>query len=394
MTDDVRLLGADDASAAWALGSLSFGYHGQDMPPVPAEPPPGRWTWGIFDGDRLVAKAVDLEQGHWFGGRSVPASGVAGVATVADQRGRGLGRTVLTRLLASARERGAAISTLFHTTAVPYRRLGWEEVGARVTLAVPTMVFDAIRPPAAVRTRAAVPADVPALEALYQRVARDGTGLMDRSGARFRQTPQEFLDDWNGVTVAVDADGIVGYMAWDRGEGYGADARLHVGDLVGLTPDATLALLGVIGGWASVAPTVTLWYVESDPAFLLTTALAHARVDTRRPWALRVVDAVGAVAARGWAPVRAEVDLELVDAECPWNAGPWRLVLSGTGDAVLERGGSGAVRITPRGLAAWYAGAATPGQLRRAGLLSGDSGSDAVLAAATAGPPPTLLDYF
>ncbi len=126
MTDDLRLLGADDAEAAWALGSLTFGYHAQAMPETPAEPPPGRRTWGIFGADgRLLAKAVDLAQGHWFGGRSVPASGIAGVAVAADQRGRGLSRRVITRLLADVRERGAVISTLFDTTPVPYRRLGW-----------------------------------------------------------------------------------------------------------------------------------------------------------------------------------------------------------------------------------------------------------------------------
>ena len=394
MTHDLRLLTADDAEAAWALGSLTFGYHAQPMPAAPGEPPPGRRTWGVFGTDgRLLAKAVDLEQGHWFGGRSVPASGIAGVAVAADQRGRGHGRQVVTRLLADVRERGAVISTLFDTTPVPYRRLGWEEVGARLTLAAPTLVLEAIRPRPQVTTRAAGPDDVAALGALHERVARDGTGMMDRSWPRFRQTPEEFLGDWDGVTVAEDAEGLVGYLTWDRGKGYEQEARVHVGDLYALTPDATLALLAVVGGWASVAPTFTIPFVESDPAFLLTSVLAHARTDTRRPWCLRLVDAAGAVAARGWPPLAGVVDLDLVDPECPWNAGRHRLVLDG-GSARLEPGGAGAVRFTPRALASWYAGAATPAQLRRAGLLGGDSAQDGFLGAATAGPPPTLLDYF
>ncbi|GAA0921937.1 hypothetical protein GCM10009557_91510 [Virgisporangium ochraceum] len=41
------------------------------------------------------------------------------------------------------------------------------------------------------------------------------------------------------------------------------------------------------------------------------------------------------------------------------------------------------------------AGAATPHQLRRSGFLTGgDAGTDEVLSAATAGPAPTLHDYF
>jgi hypothetical protein len=50
--------------------------------------------------------------------------------------------------------------------------------------------------------------------------------------------------------------------------------------------------------------------------------------------------------------------------------------------------------MTMRGLAVWYAGAADPAVLRRAGLLAGDESGDAFLAAASAGPRPALQDYF
>src|SRR5262249_49350498 len=115
----------------------------------------------------------------------------------------------------------------------------------------------------------------------------------------------------------------------------------------------------------------------------------------RRPWMLRLVDAAGAVAARGWSPyLGGSVDLELVDQECPWNAGSFRLVLD-SGQGRLEPGGPGGLRLTPRGLALWDAGAATPRPLRRAGLLDrADADGEALLQVATAGPLPQLLDYF
>jgi hypothetical protein len=149
----------------------------------------------------------------------------------------------------------------------------------------------------------------------------------------------------------------------------------------------------MLGGWAAVAPTIRLKLSIMDGVTLATAGL-HATVDDRRPWMFRIIDAVGAIAARGWSPyLRGSVDLELVDAECPWNAGAYRLVLDG-GEARLERGGTGSARLGPRGFALWYAGAASPDLLRRAGLLSGDASGDALLAVATAGPAPELLDYF
>jgi predicted acetyltransferase len=126
----------------------------------------------------------------------------------------------------------------------------------------------------------------------------------------------------------------------------------------------------------------------------LVTVLGNVPVYDRRPWMIRLVDAAAAVAARGWPPgLRAQIDLRLHDRECPWNDGPARLVLD-AGQARLEPGGSGATGLTSRGLSLLYAGW-TPGVLRRAGLLTGaDPAADALLAAAFAGPPAEILDYF
>ncbi|MDI1463867.1 GNAT family N-acetyltransferase [Catellatospora sp. KI3] len=396
MTFDVRALTAQDQKQAWDLGSLAFGYHDQPMPEGWVSDSPGRYTLGAFDGSgRLVAKAVDRTQEQWFGGRAVPTSGVAGVATAPELRGRGLGRLVLTGLLAYARERGAVISTLFDTTPLPYRALGWEEVGSLDYHRFPTRVLASVRPDPAVTLRPAVEADLPAIQDVYRRTARTGTGMMERSGPLFRATPAEVLADYHGITVAVGASGAVeGYASWDRGPGYDSGGKLTVDDLIGLTPGATATLLAMFGGWASVAPVTVYRLAVADPARALL-AKVDSKVESSQPWMLRVVDAPGAVAARGWSRfVSGEVDLELVDAECPWHAGAHRLVVD-KGEARLEPGGAGTVRLTPRGMAAWYAGAATPDQLRRSGHLSGGTpDTDTFLQTATAGPVPTLHDYF
>jgi predicted acetyltransferase len=392
----VRPLSADDHTAAWDLGSTAFGYRDTPQPEGWNPNRNGQRTIGAFDeAGRLVAKAVDREQGQWFGGRIVPASGVAGVAVAPELRGQGLGRLVLTRLLAEARERGAAISTLFDTTPVPYRQLGWEEVGALTYYALPTIALAGIRAPQGIALRPAAEADVPALQEIYRTVARAGVGLMERSGPLFPASAADFIADYHGVTVAVDADGIIqGYASWDRNPGYDSTGKLTIDDLIGLTQPATAALLNMLAGWHSVAPTLVIRLSEPDPAHLLLSS-AGRRVESRQPWMLRLIDAPAAVAARGWpAHLRGGVDLNIVDEVCPWHAGQRRLTLE-DGAGRLTPGGAGTVLVTSRGLAMLYAGAASPALLRRAGLLTGgDSDTDAFLLAATAGPAPTLLDYF
>jgi predicted acetyltransferase len=394
MSHEVRLLTAADQAAAWVLGSVAFGYHDRAMPDSWTSDKPGRRTWGVFDADgRLLAKAVDREQSHWFGGSLVPACGVAGVAVMPELRGQGLAGVALRHLLADARERGAAVSTLFNTTPYPYRRAGYEETGSLVRAAVPTASLSGSRVPAGLTLRPATVADVPALRSLYRDVARSSTALMDRSGPLL-SSPEDYLSSYDGITMVIGTDGALeGYVSYDRGPGYDQSGRLVVDDLVALTPAAAQALAAFLASWASVAPTVSMKVVPGDPLSLVT-AVARAPVEYRQPWMLRVIDAVAAVAARGWPPyLTGSVDLHLVDTLCPWNAGPHVLTLDG-GVGRLEPGGSGAIHLTERGLALWYAGGLAPATLRRAGVLTGPDTSDALLFAATAGPTPVLLDYF
>lgn len=394
MTYELRRLGVEDLPAAWEMSRLAFG--GENQPPAAwLTDRPGRQTWGAFDGaGRLVAKATDREQGHWFGGRLVPASGIAGVAVVPELRGAGLARQVLTRLLHSARERGAAISTLFRTTPVPYRRLGWEQVGSLSWTALPAASLAALRKPEQMTLRPARAADVPAVLEVYRSLARSGNGLMERSAPLFDTSAEAVIAGHDGFTLAVGPEGHVdGYASWDRGPGYDSSGRLSVPDLIGLTAPATTALLAMLASWASVTPTLHLRLPEADPV-RLQAAMTGARIESDNPWMIRLLDAPAAVAARGWpSHLDGSVDIVVLDDECPWNAGPHRLTVS-CGSGRLEPGGRGNVRFTSRGIAAWYSGAGGSAVLRRAGLLDGDDSRDGFLESLTGGPAPALLDYF
>lgn len=190
---EVRPLTVDDLDAAWELGRPAFGSERTPPPAWAAEWRTQR-AWGVFDqGGRLVAQALDREQQQWFGGRLVPVSGVAGVVVAPEVRGTGLARQTLTVLLAAARNRGAVVSTLFPTTAAPYRRLGWEEVGALAWYSLPALSIAGLRRSEGIQLRPAAAADVPRLLEVYQTVARAGTGWMERSGPLFATAPDAAL---------------------------------------------------------------------------------------------------------------------------------------------------------------------------------------------------------
>jgi predicted acetyltransferase len=155
-----------------------------------------------------------------------------------------------------------------------------------------------------------------------------------------------------------------------------------------------VALWRVVGSSASQVAEVTFQGAPQDPLFLL---LPEQDIRTRFDiqWMLRLVDAPGAIAARGFLPgVEIDVDVALRDRHCPWNDGRWRLVVSG-GHGRLEPGGTGAVRVGVGPFASLYSGWCGASTLARTGLLTASSSrAVAALDAAFAGPTPWMPDFF
>src|SRR5581483_5275041 len=137
--------------------------------------------------------------------------------------------------------------------------------------------------------------------------------------------------------------------------------------VVAASPATTRAMWAVVASHASIAGTVQACVGPADPVSWLTRE-PDAQVGQRHLWMLRVVDAPGAVAERGFPPdVEVTAALDLADPGRPGNQGRWTLQVSG-GKGTLTAGAAGdALTLGPRGFAALYAG--TPvATLRRAGL--------------------------
>lgn len=393
---EVRELAADELPAAWELGRLAFGGL-PDPPPHALKPTPGVTRYGAFDATgRLVGKASDLHHEQWWNGRRVPAADVGGVAVLPEARGRGVARAVLTGLLRGARDRGAAVSALYPTVVAPYRSVGWEACGALRTIDLPTVALPRRRPDPALSVRPGGPADMAAVDALYEQVARTRCGLLTRRGGWFPERSADALPEGIDGLTLVEGDGrLLGVAAWQRGRGYDASAVLTVGDLFAVTAAAARELIGVLASWHSVAPTVRL----TPPAFDAVTAqlpLEAAREQERRVWMHRPVDVVRAVGARGW-PVwaRGSVEFVLDDPVAEWNAGAWRLEVADGAAELRPATGEPDLRLSVRGFAALYAGAVGATALAETGLVAAAGGADpAALDLLGPGQPAQLLDYF
>ncbi len=68
---------------------------------------------------------------QWWYGRAVPMAGVAAVMIAPEDRGRGVGRALMTALAELMAARGYPLSVLYPATMTIYRSLGWEIAGHR-----------------------------------------------------------------------------------------------------------------------------------------------------------------------------------------------------------------------------------------------------------------------
>jgi predicted acetyltransferase len=393
MSPTVRPLTDDELPAAWELGRLAFGGP-VTAPEWALRPVDGVLRLGAFDErGRLVGKATDTGHQQWWGGRAVATADVGGVAVLPESRGGGVARALLTDLLARARERGAAVSALYPTVSAVYRRLGWEVVGALQQVDLDTAALPSTPAPG-VSVRPGEPADLAVVDALYETLARPRAGLLTRRGGAFdRPHEGRWPDGVDGLTVA-EQDGVpTGVLVYERGTGYGPEARLTVHDLLAATAEAARALVGVLAGWRTVTRTVRVPLLAADAASGVLP-VERAAAGGATAFMHRPVDLVRAVADRGWpGHVRGRVAFTLLDPVVTENTGPWELELADGAGELRRPDREPVLTLDVRGFAQLYCGVTTGRAAALAGLVSGPD-DPAALDLLACGPRAELLDYF
>jgi predicted acetyltransferase len=395
---ELRTGAPEDLDGIWEVFRLGFGATDADRDRWVESLDPARAL--VVDGPRgEIAAASHIRPfRQWFGGRAVPLAGYSPVAVLPEHRGRGLGRAVTAGPFADLRERGEVIAGLFPASVELYRSVGFELAGSYVHRRLPAAHLAALRPGGAVDLRRGTVDDVAAVHRCYDRLARRTDGPITRDEAWWaRRLPPDLAGT---VCYVVDDPAtpgeLAGYAAYRHGPGRPPyDYAVVVSEVLAADPDVLRALWRVVGSSGSQAPQVDVIGPGEDPLFLLVGASDPRAVRSEIRWMLRLVDAAGAVAARGWNPTATgRVDLEVVDEHAPWNAGRWQLEVDG-GAGRLAPGGDGTVEVTIQGLSSWWSGYAGARTLAATGhLRTADPAALAVLDGLGAASPPTLVDFY
>jgi predicted acetyltransferase len=378
--------GADRAAAARVL-SHAFGGSLEDS---------NRWIDETKDVTRVHENGGVIEgvlslypMGHWFGGRSVSAWGVAGVAIDAAARGRGAGTRLMCDAVREMHDEGIALSALYPAVQPIYRRAGYERAGH---LYLTDVMLESIAPvDRSLPIRRGTSDDEPALERLESERGSRNDGNVDRSEMMWKRARSPGGKETE--THVVEEDGaITGYV---RMRHIQVDRKrwLSLLDLTATTPGAARRLLAFLADHGSQIEKGRCFRAPTGPVQSVADSLCF-EVKVGDVWMLRITHLENALTTRGYAPgMAAEIHLDVEDDLCPGNAGRWVLrVQDGTG--TVERGGEGRVALHVRDLAPIYSGYQHPLVARTGRSVRGSDADLAALGAVFAGGSPWMQDAF
>lgn len=297
-----------------------------------------------------------IPMGQYFGGRSVPMTGIAGVATAPERRGQGLAQKMMAACVEEMAEGGVAISTLYPSTRRLYRKVGYEEAGAFCAVRVPVDGLGGGKAELAVRPLGA--ADEAGVKGVYDQWASGRAGAVARGAYiwnRVREKPGQVYDGFGVFASSGRIEGYVYLHQHRRPEAMKHDVL--VSDIAWTTPRAGRTLMSFLAGFGTMGSEVEVLGSPSHPLLSMSPGVER-RVTRCELWMVRLTDVRAALTARGYpSGLRASVVLDVHDELIPKNDGVWTLEVE-NGQGAVRHGGdpAAALRLGVRGLAAMFAG--------------------------------------
>jgi predicted acetyltransferase len=338
----------------------------------------------------VTATALPIPMGQWFGGRRVAMAGMGGVGVAPSARGGGSATRLMQHALQELRSLGFPISVLYPSTQPLYRRVGYEQAGARFEIRVQASRLDFKE--RTLQLRPVKPADLPAVQELYRRYASSRQGYLDRGPYVWDRVFHPRGETAYGFVVE-GANGLEGYVWLVRRPKVELQQEIFLTDYVVSTPAAGRRLLSFLGDHRSLAQEVVWTGGPMDPLLLLLREQAY-QVKLLFHWMLRVLDVPAALESRGYpAGVSGTLHLHVEDDLFPENRGSFTLEVSG-GTGHVQRGGGGLMSLDVRALAPLYTGFLPAEALRSVGALVADDATVRLAATLFAGAPPALPDMF
>lgn len=291
----------------------------------------------LYDGEDLVTTAAHYSFTVAVRGRWLDAAGLSAVATLPEDRHRGLVRRLLRASLEEYRERGQALSLLWPFKHAFYRRFGWGRLGTYGEYEFePGVLADlADHPLAGGRFEPLDADDYGALQALDDRFAAEHDLAMRRTEDWYRH---RFFEGWQEDPFVYGwyrDDELRGYLRYDV-EREDGDRQLRVWEFGAPDREAAVNLLRYLHRHEAQVDEIALHARVDELLFDLVDDPRAVDLEVRPGPMGRLVDvAAGLEALPAPAGVEAALTLAVEDPLADWNDGAFA-VEARDGDVVVS----------------------------------------------------------
>jgi predicted acetyltransferase len=313
---------------------------------------------------------------EYFGGRPVSLTGISTVIVAPEQRGGGVGTTLMREAVLEMHRSGAAISGLYPATIPVYRGCGYEFSGVRCEVKINLKLAKVTDAPGDAKDLTVEPyahADEPAVRALYNFVAPSIDGHLDRPESIWTLKVYAHRGEPTSGFVVRRGQTIIGYVFLLQQRVGLNPFDIVITDLVAPDPAAAWRLMAFLGDHWSIAGEARWMTSPHHPALLhfrdrcCTTTIADH-------WMLRVLNVAKAFESRGYAPeLSGQASFVVRDPLIAENSGRYTLrVQDGRGSIEIDRSESATASpsaLDIRALAPILSGYATAPWLQSSGLV-------------------------
>jgi predicted acetyltransferase len=337
----------------------------------------------------IIGGLALYSMGQWFGGESIPITGIAAVGIVPEYRGTGAAKTLMSEVLKELYTKDIPISTLYPATQRLYRSVGYEQAGTYCRWEVPLSSLSLTSRDLPIQK---IKNPKPELFIdTYRQQAKKINGYLDRNLAIW----QTILDSSDGEIYAYwvgETEKRQGYIIFQQ-RVIEQELCIQIKDWAALTPAAMKRLWTFVADHRSQVEKCR-WTGGTVQPKLMLLSEQTGKILSQFIWFLRVINVPKALEMRPYPKhLEIELDFAITDELLPENSSHFKLQVSG-GRGKVSQGGKGDLKLNVKALAPLYTGLYTASQLYDLDQLEASEQALQLATELFLLPNPALPDFF
>ena len=283
-----------------------------------------RWEYGraaFNDAGKMVAVLEAIPFDSYLDGHIVGSPGIAGVATLVEERRRGHIKKLLQLIFNEMHENGDVMSYLFPFSHKYYRMFGYSE-GSEIEVDIEKIVNSAHEG----YTRQYFPGDkFDDLNKIYKEFSRDYNCSVCRKDWRWKKlySDDPYKTDYRVLLRYDKSKNPVAYIKFKKKLFSEYTYDMVINDLAWAGDDGIMAMISLIKGFNGDLRKVSVTVPSGFPVNLFVNE-AYEQKSTIHPAGMnRIINAAKALEIIKKPEMDGRIIIGLDDEYCPWNTGNW-----------------------------------------------------------------------